>query len=118
MYLQYLLFLDIDECATNTNNCDINATCKNTVGSFTCSCNDGFKSNGSTCIGNPNYCLRFENEFLIFTYILYSDSDECVTQTYECHRNAGCSNNIGSYSCKCNIGYYGNGPKKCEGKGL
>ena len=31
--------LDIDECQTNTDNCDANATWTNTTDSFTCTCN-------------------------------------------------------------------------------
>ena len=42
---------DIDECITDTDNCDTNAVCTNTPGSFTCSCNDGYIGNGLTCMG-------------------------------------------------------------------
>ena len=66
-----LFFEDIDECATETDNCDINAKCKNTIGSFTCPCNIGFEINHSTCIGNPNYCLRCENEYLEIISFLF-----------------------------------------------
>jgi len=45
------LFLDEDECVTNNNNCHQNATCGNTVGSFTCSCNNGFTGDGTNCVG-------------------------------------------------------------------
>ena len=41
---------DLDECATNTDNCDTNATCTNTEGSFTCDCNGGFTGDGTTCV--------------------------------------------------------------------
>ncbi|TNF31813.1 MAG: hypothetical protein EP329_11810, partial [Deltaproteobacteria bacterium] len=40
---------DIDECAAGSDNCDANATCTNTVGAFTCACNDGYEGDGVTC---------------------------------------------------------------------
>lgn len=42
--------LDINECSA-INNCDINAICTNTDGSYTCSCKDGYMGNGFTCTG-------------------------------------------------------------------
>ena len=47
----YNLFLDIDECINETYHCHANATCTNTVGSFICSCEDGFTGNGTYCEG-------------------------------------------------------------------
>ena len=46
-----LITSDIDECADATT-CDSNATCTNTPGSFTCTCNQGYTGNGTTCEGN------------------------------------------------------------------
>ena len=43
--------VDIDECTTNTHNCDPDASCINTDGSFNCTCNQGFSGNGTTCSG-------------------------------------------------------------------
>ncbi len=33
------------------HNCDINATCDNTIGSFDCMCNPGYTGNGTICDG-------------------------------------------------------------------
>ena len=42
--------IDIDECASGTHNCHSSlASCKNTVGSFSCSCNNPYTGNGRTC---------------------------------------------------------------------
>ena len=42
---------DIDECLSGTHNCDANAQCSNTIGSFTCSCVQGYSGNGVECSG-------------------------------------------------------------------
>ena len=49
-YYVFCVYADIDECAT-TNNCDSNATCTNTPGSYTCTCNHGYNGSGITCEG-------------------------------------------------------------------
>ena len=47
-----VILSDIDECANaTTNNCDSNANCTNTVGGFTCTCNQGYIGNGTICEG-------------------------------------------------------------------
>ena len=43
--------IDIDECTTNTHNCDPDASCANSIGSFVCTCNQGYSGDGITCSG-------------------------------------------------------------------
>ena len=42
---------DVNECDANTHNCNNNADCFNTNGSFVCNCSDGFSGNGVFCEG-------------------------------------------------------------------
>lgn len=44
--------VDVNECATGQNNCHSNASCANTPGGFTCTCNAGYIGDGITCTGN------------------------------------------------------------------
>lgn len=46
-----IIFADLEECTTNTHNCDVNADCANTVGSYSCKCKAGYTGNGHTCNG-------------------------------------------------------------------
>ncbi|XP_066302809.1 uncharacterized protein [Branchiostoma lanceolatum] len=79
--------VDIDECSAGTDNCGSDATCTNTVGSFTCACNSGYTGNGVTC----------------------ADIDECTAGTHNCGSDATCSNTVGGFTCACNSGYSGDG---------
>ena len=57
------LSIDRDECALANGGCQ--HTCENSVGSFSCSCNDGYKlnSDGLTCSGNTlDSFFPFRNE--------------------------------------------------------
>ena len=51
---------DINECSTGADACDVNAKCKNNVGSYTCTCKKGFTGKGKTCTGKIGlyYWLR------------------------------------------------------------
>ena len=40
---------DINECALGMDNCDRNADCTDTEGSFTCTCELGYTGDGTTC---------------------------------------------------------------------
>ncbi|WP_437791806.1 FG-GAP-like repeat-containing protein [Sorangium sp. So ce693] len=78
---------DVNECALGADNCDANAACTNTPGSFTCACNAGYSGDGVTC----------------------TDVDECALGTDNCDANAACINTSGSFTCACNAGYEGDG---------
>ena len=50
MYLNSFNIADEDECCAGSS-CHINSTCSDSLGSFNCSCNDGFTGNGTFCSG-------------------------------------------------------------------
>ena len=56
-YCYDLLTADVDECAIGNHNCHDDATCYNTEGSYTCSCNIGYTGNGSFCTRKFIYAL-------------------------------------------------------------
>ena len=45
------VFTDEDECQTESHNCDVNAQCNNTFGSFNCLCLQGYFGDGIQCSG-------------------------------------------------------------------
>ena len=48
--------LDYDECADeDQNECDPNALCTNTEGSYVCRCLRGYEGDGRNCTGNYMY---------------------------------------------------------------
>ena len=48
LFFQGNLCADIDECAL-IDSCHENATCSNSYGNYTCSCNVGYYGNGISC---------------------------------------------------------------------
>ncbi|XP_066276578.1 IgGFc-binding protein-like [Branchiostoma lanceolatum] len=47
---------DVDECAENLDDCDANADCINTHGSYNCECRAGYTGDGRTCEGAEGVC--------------------------------------------------------------
>lgn len=118
---------DIDECATNNDDCDDRADCINTLGGYTCACFDGYTGDGvacddvdecqedGACDANAT-CMNYDGAFTCTCNEGYTgdgmaceDIDECAMQIAECDDNATCSNVVGSYECACNEGYTGDG---------
>ena len=57
-------------------------------------------------ITHQKYIIYLSTKFFIFLKII----DECATNgTHDCHTNANCINNNGSYNCICTDGFTGNG---------
>ena len=46
MRLALHLFTDYDECYEWDDDCDMNAVCINTYGSYECECNEGYSGSG------------------------------------------------------------------------
>ena len=67
--------------------CDVNAACVSLIGSYNCTCDDGFEGDGFNC----------------------TDVDECSDETHACHVDAACNNTIGAYECMCDEGLFGDG---------
>ena len=51
------IFPDINECADKADNCHADAKCINMIGTYNCSCNDGYSGNGFHCEGECVYLI-------------------------------------------------------------
>ena len=63
-------YTDIDECASpESNDCDSNALCTNTDGSYVCRCLRGFKGDGKVCTGKIHVgCLLLAQKIRKFRF--------------------------------------------------
>ncbi len=65
LFLYIILCKEIDECMTGDHDCSMNANCINTVGSFICTCHEGFTGNGQVCDGKY-LCLLFASTLFVY----------------------------------------------------
>nr|XP_015106708.1 CD97 antigen isoform X4 [Vicugna pacos] len=85
---------DINECGPpSTVSCGQSADCKNTEGSYYCTCIPGY----ALVSGAPTFRNESENTC--------RDVDECSSEQHECHSSTVCSNTVGSYTCHCRRGW-------------
>ncbi|XP_052777286.1 uncharacterized protein LOC128214704 isoform X2 [Mya arenaria] len=75
---------DVDECSAEPTVCDVTSTCQNTVGSFICICNTGYRMDG-------NITTRCH------------DINECDEALHNCTHK--CNNFDGGFNCSCPQGY-------------
>ena len=60
------VFSDIDECGSSTSPCEGGKSCKNTVGSYECSCKQGFQWDGKACSGKHGVELCSVRDWQLF----------------------------------------------------
>jgi hypothetical protein len=96
--------VDVNECVPpGVNNCNANATCANTAGSYTCTCGMGYMSAGSMPGRGVGGCVNI---------------NECTSGASDCNGNAMCTDTVGSFTCTCNApGYVGAGATPGHGPG-
>ena len=57
-------FLDTDECALATHDCDANAVCSNTKGSYKCDCIPPYYGDGGVCAGNLLFTMKKKRQLV------------------------------------------------------
>ncbi|XP_065181280.1 fibrillin-1-like isoform X2 [Sycon ciliatum] len=115
---------DVDECLTKCSDSSI-SQCNNTMGSFTCTCNMGYRFDGTNCIdvdecltmckGNGTNCTNTVGSYKCECQTGYNGTAPSCTDIDECNTmcddstSSQCNNTLGSYSCTCNPGYTADG---------
>ena len=111
---------DVNECEDGSTVCQGN--CTNTIGSYTCSCRDGYVNFNETTCSDVNECMTANGGceqnctntvgsytcscsegYVNFNDTTCSDVNECITANGGCEQN--CTNTVGSYTCSCSEGY-------------
>lgn len=88
--------VDQDECSAEDHNCNPNADCVNTPGSYRCTCKEGFNGDGFSCSGktaetykiNPNWRLSFVHSVFTMHWSARFQTWMSVQTTWTCVRTA------------------------------
>jgi hypothetical protein len=88
IYWYLIIFIDIDECSLSRNKCPPNSTCKNTIGSFSCteitdqSCALGYQLDEASqeCVGNTFIKMKlfYLEKIIIYNEIIFQISMNVV----------------------------------------
>ncbi|KAI4885762.1 hypothetical protein NFI96_031285 [Prochilodus magdalenae] len=126
----------VNPCYSGNHDCDTTAQCIPGEGNtFTCQCATGYTGDGRSCYGRCSvqvylnsdcvnlpgtYSCRCQSGYeigydghacidsiLSLLCCVFVDVDECQTQP--CHPQASCSNTPGSFHCRCQSGFHGDG---------
>eukprot|EP00933_Yihiella_yeosuensis_P080566 TRINITY_DN94014_c0_g1_i1.p1 TRINITY_DN94014_c0_g1~~TRINITY_DN94014_c0_g1_i1.p1 ORF type:complete len:1178 (+),score=165.71 TRINITY_DN94014_c0_g1_i1:31-3564(+) len=91
---------DVNECVTNRCVNQIGSRCLNTVGSYECPCAPGWIMDNATnkCV-NDNECTGRNA----------TNTTNATNSSHNCNTSASCIDTSGSFWCRCNAGYIGDG---------
>ena len=108
LIIHWFILTDINECELEIHTCSSNANCTDTVGSFNCTCREGFEGDGFNCKGKTTTQTPVTH-LVTFLMPIAADIPECERGLDNCDPNATCINTFGSYDCLCNTGFTGDG---------
>eukprot|EP00736_Rhodelphis_marinus_P008642 Rmarinus@m.15608 len=114
---------DNDECMFGTANCDNAASCTNTAGSFTCSCDADYYGDGVSCTACAAFATSPAESTLPTACVCdvgyqgdgwssCEDVDECESEASNCaseDEGGACTNTVSSFTCACRSGFFGDG---------
>ena len=110
----YNYLSDVNECELGTHNCDRDASCINSNGTFNCLCNFGFLGNGVTCTVyyfNIIILKAFWDEIFVIRRIklhdLISISLNVEYTVVESSLHNISSNYIGTFNALCSVTFLG-----------
>ena len=63
LFFNFIVLSDVDECSKGSHDCDVNASCNNTIGSYQCVCKPTYYGNGKNC----TYYRESFNESIFLT---------------------------------------------------
>uniref|UniRef100_H2XZ41 Uncharacterized protein n=2 Tax=Ciona intestinalis TaxID=7719 RepID=H2XZ41_CIOIN len=102
---------DINECRQNSDSCHDDAECRNNIGSYTCTCREGFNGDGFNC--EPNECF-IPNTPAYASIVSQTRTRYIATNTitYECNGGYGM---VGEDTITCQSdGSWSADPPTCE----